>query len=673
MSPETEFSHRTIAGRCIDTAAWPTPDEGALSGQTLSLYLARKLAVRLYLAGESAETIKQQCSMSAKQAYRLIRERCLQPHSDGLVYGWRALVPHLRIKPYKRHRKVRVDSFGNGAAGALEAMLDRHPDLREDLDARIRAYSKGKGLEEVKRTARQHYIWFLDRARGLGYEGSGEWPFGTDSKGYYSVRRYSLKVLSSDPKALAGVAGGPELIRKLKAGDGSNRPVSRFMQRVEMDAHKLDGRFCVSIPKIDGSTEEKIVHRLWVIVILEVISRAVLGYYFSVRKEVSSDDVLRAIKRATTKWPLRQVTFSDLPYTSGAGLLSTNDPQLVGLCWDETSVDGALAETCARVRTTLKEVVGSVLLEPKTSFAARRSLDDRPFIETFFRRLASGGFQRLSNTTGSKAAERKGRDPDKVALTSRFQYEYAEELLDVLIANYNATPHKGIGNRTPLAYARFLYEQAEQKFRYADPSVLEATCSVRRLCRVRGGAAVGRGVFVEFYYGRYSNDLLQNRQDLVGKQIWVVSHKEDDARIALASTLDGTSLGILRAAPPWNLYPHSLAVRTAISQAIARGQFIIPAGADGVETFINYVELQRDKRLPVHPAYLEVRRILSSALDLSVGETLLSKARADLDVPPDKHAPQRPQRQSSPRSTSASDANATESTLPPRRAAATRP
>lgn len=105
--------------------------------------------------------------MSAKQAYRLIRERCLQPHPDGRVYGWRGLVPHLRIKVYKRSRKVRVDGFGHAAAGALEALLDRHPDLREQLDARIRSYPKGKALQEVKRTARRHYIWFLDRARWL--------------------------------------------------------------------------------------------------------------------------------------------------------------------------------------------------------------------------------------------------------------------------------------------------------------------------------------------------------------------------------------------------------------------------------------------------------------------------------------------------------------------------
>jgi hypothetical protein len=52
------------------------------------------------------------------------------------------------------------------------------------------------------------------------------------------------------------------------------------------------------IPQPTGGYVQKIVHRLWVVVILEVTSRAVLGYHFSMRKEVSKVDVLRALKMA---------------------------------------------------------------------------------------------------------------------------------------------------------------------------------------------------------------------------------------------------------------------------------------------------------------------------------------------------------------------------------------
>lgn len=344
------------------------------------------------------------------------------------------------------------------------------------------------------------------------------------------------------------------------------------------------------------------------------------------RREVSKDDVLRAVKRGLNRWDNRPVTFSDTPYLEGAGLLSSIGEEFVGLCWDETSVDGALAETCPHVKNALRDAVGSSLLEPNSSFSIRRSKDDRPFIEAYFRNLAGKGFQRLSNTTGSKPQDRKGREPEAVALTSRFQYEYAEELLDVLIANYNATPHRGIGNRTPLAYARFLYQHTPG-LRRAEPGVIEALFSTRKRCTVRGGAATGRAPFIDFQYARYTNEVLHNRQDLVGKEIWVTCHKEDDCRVALASTLDGQSLGVLRAAPPWHASPHSLSVRTAIRQAHSRGQFSIPAGGDGVEAFLHFVESQPNSKLPVHPTYLEARRILTTSVEQSIGVSLLESAK----------------------------------------------
>lgn len=625
-------ARRIVGGNTIDTSQWPTPDEGALEGNRRALYFARKLAVELYLSGATTCVLKQQTSLGAKQAYRLIRERCLETHPDGRPYGWRGLVPWFRVKPYRRRVKIEVDQFGKGAVGAMQALLDCHPDLREAFDARIRAGVSGKRLVETRRSRRRHCAWFLEQLRGLGYEARSEWPFNTSSQGYFSVCRYIDSLLAADPRSLAAATGGPDLVSKLKTGDGTGRPALKFMQRVEMDAHKLDGRFCVSLPLMGGGFQEKIVHRLWVIVILEVVSRAVVGYYFSIRREVSSDDVLRAIKRALGRWSPRPVSFSDTPYLPDAGLLAAAGEDFVGLCWDETSVDGALAETCQQVRDALRDAVGSALLDPKTSFSKRRSKDDRPFIEAFFRNLAGQGFQRLSSTTGAKPHDRKGKEPEAVALASRFQYEYAEELLDVLIANYNATPHRGIANRTPLAYARFLAQHGERNPRHADPAVVQALFSVRKRCRVRGGAEVGRAPFVEFYYSRYTNEVLHNRQDLVGAEIWVTCHQEDDCRIAMASTLDGMSLGVLRAAPPWNLSPHSLAVRAAVCQACARGQFTIPAGADAIEVFLRYVESQTNHRLPVHPAYLEARRILAAAANSSIGATMFDAAAARGDV-----------------------------------------
>lgn len=628
---EMEHSERRICGKSIDLSDWPTFDEATLVGAQQERYFARKYAVTLYLRGASYETLAKSTSLSGNQIYRLISERCLAIHPDGREYGWRGLVPYARIRPYRRTKKVCIDQFGSGGVGALESTLNAYPALRHAFEKRIRTVAPNQRLVHIGPPLTRHCKWLLDELRRLGCEARGEWPFNTRSLAYYSVRRYVEKTLAESPTALASSIGGPRLVRKLKTGDGTGRPVTRFMQRVEMDAHKIDGRFCVSVAQPDGSFQEKIIHRLWVIVIIEIVSRAVLGYRLSMGKEVSKDDVLRAIKSALGKWTPRPVVFSAAPFAKGAGFLSALGDEFVGLCWDETSVDGALAETCQHVSQALLNAVGAVILEPKSSFAKRRSMDDRPFIETFFRTLAGRGFQRLSNTTGRNTTGRSDRKPDEVAISSKFQLEYAEELLNVLIANYNGTPHSGIGFHTPLEYAKFLYDNTPAKLRRADSSQVQTFFSFRRCCVVRGGAKSGRSPYVEFCYARYTNETLQQRQDLVGTKIWVISHIDDDGRVAIGSTLDGGSLGVLRAAPPWHRSPHSVTVRNSIYKISKRLKFSLTEGNDGIGAFINFVERQPKGKLPVHPTYLEVRRILANALPASITGTMLDSALQRLE------------------------------------------
>ncbi|MDN8241522.1 hypothetical protein QZK39_18355, partial [Acinetobacter baumannii] len=65
--------------------------------------------------------------------------------------------------------------------------------------------------------------------------------------------------------------------------------------------------------------------------------------------------------------------------------------------------------------------------------------------------------------------------------------------------------------------------------------------SFRKRCKVNGDIKKGRAPFVHFEGARYSNDILKQRYDLVGKYIWIINHLENDARIALASTSQGDS------------------------------------------------------------------------------------------------------------------------------------
>lgn len=593
---------------CLD--AWPTPDVGSLSPELQAAYFIRKRAVELCIEGASDATIKSDCGIGLKQVTRLIRERCIAPSPDGQIFGFRGLVKYQRITPPVRKKPVVIDKFGYGGTGAMGALLLGDPGFRTKLDSKILRVHKKNVLVEGKRHRSALWSWFLEELRARGYELRKEWPFNSASLGYQSLRKYTDTLLKSKPEVLAYTLGGNDAVRKLRAGDGVDRPKMALFHRVEMDAHKLDGRFCVLMPAPGGGWVARIIHRLWVVVIVEVVSRAVLGYHLSVRKEVNKEDVLRAIKCALTNWKPLEVSYCDKSLVDGAGLPSILGPDYVGICWKEMSVDGALAETCKTVKDKLANVVGAELLTPENSFSVRRSLDDRPYIESFFRTLGDRALHKLSNTTGSNPKDPRKVNPIGVAIESQFQYEYLIELLQSLICNYNAGKHSALGYRSPLELLQYFFQQGFLPEKRADPELVQSLLSYRKLCTVLGGAAEGRVPYVNFDHGRYGGPAIADREDLVGTKVWMANHIENDARVARCTTLSGQLVGVLRVAPPWDKLPHTISIRRSI-KALQTTKRIESLNNDAIRTFMKFVENQNSKALPVHPAYLEVRRILS--------------------------------------------------------------
>lgn len=404
----------------------------------------------------------------------------------------------------------------------------------------------------------------------------------------------------------------------------------------------------VAIPSPHGGYETRKIRRLWVIVIIEVESRAVLGYHLSLHPECSAEDVLRTVKRALTRWAPRELLWSGNAYVEGAGLPSAHHERYLGACWDEFSVDGAMANICDRVERQLREVVGSTILKPQdpTSYTSRRSKDDRPFIESFFGQLARGGFHRLSTTTGSKPSDKRGADPCETAAETQFQLEYAEELLDTLIANYNVRPHSGLGWRSPLAQLDFLTSREPERIRQADAGEVQRMVSVRKLCTLKGGVSTGRRPYFQFASARYSAEWLALRTDLLGKLLWLQLEDEDDARFASVSNERGEFLGVVRAAPPWNRSPHTLYMRQAIRGLEKRRMLHLSGQCDAVEELIRYAEGSKDKKLPPHPAYLEARRVLQKHAQALAGQpvpgTPAPHGEASDPPPGVTHEPRRP-------------------------------
>ncbi|MFA2884966.1 hypothetical protein [Acinetobacter pittii] len=608
-----------------DIELWPTFDEMSLTEKTKKIYNLRKKGVYLYVAGASDEKFRDEIGLSKKQIYRLITERCIQIHPDGKIYGWRGLIPNINLKKYTRIKQFTDNS--NDYSGILNFIFENNPTLKEKFDSRILKPPSKKRITSLNINKKDLWKWLLTEFKLLGFEVRNEWPFNTQYKGYITIIKYINKIRLENPEKTIKI-NSEDSFRKIIAGDGVNRPVTYPFNRVEMDAHKIDGRFCILIPDLYGNNIPTIIHRIWVIVLIDVFSRAVLGYHISYNKEVTQEDTLKAIRKSLSVWIPKKISLIGMSYKEKAGFPSSISEKFVGVGWDETCVDGAMAENSHLIEKVLNEVVESKLISPKSSlqnYTKRNSKDDRPYIESFFKQLAANGFQRLNNTTGKDHQSKVGRNPEKIALQGQFQVEYAEELIDVIIANYNATPHTGLNYQTPLEFLEKMAEKNLKNLRYVSSLKIQNILSYRKKCKVNGDLKKGRAPFVNFAGAKYTNEILRQRYDLVGKYIWVINHIENDSRIALSSTLQGDSLGILRVGPPWDKLPHSLYVRKIINTAKYKKILDFSNNNDAISTFLNYCET--NTKLPIHPAYLEARRILIENAEEQIGESILERAK----------------------------------------------
>ncbi len=603
------FSRSTLDPEISDTSLWPTVDEQVIKGpeSRRRLYINRAKAITLYLEGVPGKKIEANTNIPIREISRL-RARCLKTHPDGRIWGFRALIPGIHQKDYHRKAKVTLSRLtSEGGAGAFGQILETYPVVKDLIDRHVLKLKKRGAVFESRIRIQSLHTRVLDKLRELGVEARNEYPFSTKNVGYVSLSKHVHKLIADNPQKAIAANYGHDALKKDKTSDGANRPVTRVFERVECDAHKIDAIFCILIPSLFGELIPRVVKRLWVIVIKEVVSRAVLGYYLSLNRECNAQDVLQAIKHALSPWKPRDLIVPQMRYKEDAGFPSSYSPRFIGACWDEFSIDGALAERCSRVIDKLELVVGAKPLRLK------RGPDDRPFIESFFRTLEERGFHRLPNTTGSNPGDILRNNPEFAACRFYIQIEHLEDLLDVLFANSNAMRHSSIGSRTPLGYLDYLTQGSGSAPRQADPDQVRWLHSLYKKTRVRGSIEQGRRPFIHFEGVNYTSDVLRKTYRLCGKIISIEADPHD-LRTMRAFTPDGAELGILKAAPPWQLTPHSIAMRKAIN-SLAERKVLDYSDADPVIAFLDYCEqIVRDGK-PAPPAYLEARRLLVERID----------------------------------------------------------
>lgn len=562
----------------VDTTKWPTVLVDNIEGSTnQELFLRRKLAVDMYFNNNHMKEICEKTNFHRNSIQRYAK-RCLELDENGNVFGYAALIPYKRVKT----EYCRVDTEGVNNTGKFQQFLSSYPDIKEFIDNKYLGKSDGC---DKNITPSQLYKKFIKQCHKHSIKES-EYPFNTMDKGKRSLYRY-LKSLSKNNyyQYTRRFGDGPsQRLKSTGIGQQNSICITRPFQRVEFDGHKIDAEITLDIKTPEGDIVTKTLKRIWLLAIIDTATRVILGYHLCLCEEYSSADVLKCIENAIKPKEKKNFTIPGLEYPKNIGFHSIVIPETKWAIWEEFLCDNAKANLANSVRDSLTRVVNCNINAGPVATPERRGL-----IERFFKTIANNGYQRLPSSVGNGINDPRKKNSEKYAIKYKISTWEIEELTEVLIAQYNNTPHSGINGFEPLELMKQRIERGEIP-RIMNENDRSSTIflGVRTKRKVLGNIKDGRRAYVYYEGVEYRSDILSKSPHLIGTNLTLLVDI-NDLRSLRAYLPDGKELGILTAKGKWSLRPHSLKERKAINKLKRDKKIDFNMYIDPIEVYQEYL------------------------------------------------------------------------------------
>jgi putative transposase len=624
------FDRASFPQQLSDLSAWPSVDVSALSEADAISFASRRDAIELFI-GEPLlpmTTIQARTGVDPKTVYRLV-DRCLAKHADGRIFGFRAAIPYARLKDYERVHSINraQGAQGVGLSGAFTLLLQQYPSLEGYLQKEGKQRHKPiTGAHEVRRSVKRIHKRFLEECRALGIK-PNEYPLNQELGGQRSLSEYFRRMDNRNFDAAAKSKGASRVRPEAPENMEQAPPATRAFEVIEFDGHKIDLRVTLRLTDSLGFEHLVELSRIWILVLLDVASRAVIGYKLALSKEYNKDDVAGAFQAALTPFRPRNYKIPGLAIRKEGGYPSSVFPETRHACWDWLRFDGAKSHLALDTLTRLTQIVGCW---PDNGPAGEP--DERPFIERFFDVLARNFAHRLPGTTGSdpESIERALSDP-KGDLRLLVELDELEDMIEVTIGDYNGHAHDGVSGHTPLEAMGQLLARNHGFLRTLPAIVRQNLCLLQeaRVVPIHGNPKASVRPHINFMNVRYTSNVLSSSSGLIGKKVRIYFDVRD-IRTVKAFFEDGSELGILTAAAPWCYTPHSVRVRTEIFRLKRLGKLKYKDGDDPVEAWekLKRSLARQDKR---------------AATDLAKAQTENKQLPPKLPAPPLPSAHAKPQ------------------------------
>lgn len=612
------MSRRKPDFQSLDLTAWPavayTELDRVEDRHTFQMHMQ---AIERYARGECVRDIEQATGVNRRQLYRWL-ERGLAQHPDGRLYGFRALLKHARIGRYVRVSPVTIRGVrgSRGAVGALSQLFERHPTLAAWLLLQVKQrrvllqqISTDGRLRTRLRGLQSLHDEFLRQCRMVGLT-AADYPFNTAG---HAIRSLSQRLKAEMLRGFGTAArsAGASHLKGLPRSDDAERPsATRPYQVVEFDGHRLDIRLKVVVRDPLGFEHEFEMERVWLLAIIDVCTRAVLGFHLVLASEFSRYDVIRTIEKALEPHRPRAFTIAGLGYGPQDGFPSQRLPELAYVTWEWMKLDNAKANLANETLTALCEFMGCCV-----DAGPRYSPDERPYVERFFGTIASRLSSRLPGYTGSHPRDlRRALADPKGNLRLYVSLDELEELVEYSIAAYNGTPHSGLNNATPLEAIEYFIRGRQSLVTWLADHHRRTLCLMQsaRRCRVRAYLDQGVRPHINLHGVRYTNSVLASSAHLIGGQLLVYMNA-DDLRCVRAFLPDGTELGILDAQGAWRVVPHNLRLRQEIRRHRGKRRGPASSEANPIEAYVQEKLAQARKTRKAATQLAHAVKLLASA------------------------------------------------------------
>lgn len=553
--------NETWSAECRDPNGWPPVHPGNLSRPKRDRFERRKLALDLYLTSPIPVTeVLVRAKMQSSELRRLIN-RAFTPSADGRPFGYHACIPGYRIKPYERKQ-----DGGRGHAGRFDQFLRTHPKVREHLDN----WALGrKKIGETKIRGRSYKrIWQAFRALcdDLGINVNTQYPFTNRDGGREAVRRYCTRLKTAHEMAGIKVDYGDAAgyLATSSTGFAARPPGLRPYSEVQLDGHRLDTALVVRLDGADGEWVDVPMSRIWLLVAIDVASRAVLGYSLSLSENYTSEDVLDCIQSIYKPWAPFELPTDRIHYHAGGGLPSGVISVCAGRAFDRLRMDNAWSQSSA---WTQQRIIASGANEVTTNQPKRPR--SNAIVERFMRTFEESSLHQFPTTTGSGPNDPRRRSPEKAAKQLLVTFEDLQIVTDVTIANYNIAPHMSLNGLSPLEYIQRRIDRGRDFIRHVSDQDRDGVHlhEVEYPVTLRRNAKQSHRLSFKFLHVRYSSEDLMARADL-DKRRAIFRTNLNDLRTGIVFLDDGTCLGPVQADMAWMAQPHSFRIRRAIFKLI---------------------------------------------------------------------------------------------------------